>query len=126
MLKFARFSIAAFAVLLTACGSSTQTSTPASSTARGTLSENPPFRIASLDAAAFTAQLNATATGAQLLQITGNAACGVDFYYVRFWTVGGAGEATESSGALMGPASLGSVPYDGQVIATARWLAPTL
>jgi outer membrane protein len=25
-----------------------------------------------------------------------------------------------------GPASLGSVPYDGQVIATARWLAPTL
>jgi len=25
-----------------------------------------------------------------------------------------------------GPASLGSVPYDGQIIATARWLAPTL
>jgi outer membrane protein len=25
-----------------------------------------------------------------------------------------------------GPATLGSVPYDGQVIATARWLAPTL
>jgi outer membrane protein len=25
-----------------------------------------------------------------------------------------------------GPASLGSVPYDGQVIATARWLAPTV
>jgi len=25
-----------------------------------------------------------------------------------------------------GPAALGSVPYDGQVIATARWIAPTL
>jgi outer membrane protein len=25
-----------------------------------------------------------------------------------------------------GPATLGSVPYDGQTIATARWLAPTL
>ena len=25
-----------------------------------------------------------------------------------------------------GPATLGSVPYDGQVIATARWLAPTV
>jgi outer membrane protein len=25
-----------------------------------------------------------------------------------------------------GPATLGSVPYDGQVIATARWIAPTL
>jgi acetyl esterase/lipase len=27
----------------------------------------------------------------------------VDFYYVKFWTVGGAGETTESSGALMVP-----------------------
>ena len=26
----------------------------------------------------------------------------------------------------VGPATLGSVPYNGQVIATARWLAPTL
>src|SRR6202030_3424137 len=25
-----------------------------------------------------------------------------------------------------GPATLGSVPYDGQVIATARWIAPTV
>jgi len=25
-----------------------------------------------------------------------------------------------------GPATLGSVPYNGQTIATARWLAPTL
>jgi hypothetical protein len=27
----------------------------------------------------------------------------VDFYYLKFWTVGGAGETTESSGALMVP-----------------------
>ena len=31
---------------------------------------------------------------------------------------------TETKGK--GPATLGSVPYDGQVISTARWLAPTL
>jgi hypothetical protein len=29
--------------------------------------------------------------------------CGVDFYYIKFWTIGGAGETTESSGALMVP-----------------------
>ena len=49
------------------------------------------------------AELAAQPSGAQLLQITGDPACGVDFYYIRFWTVGGAGEATESSGALMVP-----------------------
>src|ERR1700749_5195985 len=29
--------------------------------------------------------------------------CDVDFSYVKFWTLGGAGETTESSGALMVP-----------------------
>jgi hypothetical protein len=67
------------------------------------LAENPPLRIASLDAATFQGELAGTSTGAQLLEITGNPACGVDFYYVQFWTLGGAGETTESSGALMVP-----------------------
>src|SRR6202790_3910822 len=96
-------SAALGAALLCACGSSSQTSTLAASTAHGTLAENPPFRIASLNAATFQAELAATSTGAQLLQITGNPSCGVDFYYVKFWTVGGAAETTESSGALMVP-----------------------
>jgi poly(3-hydroxybutyrate) depolymerase len=92
------------AVLLCACGgSSSQTSMTSTSTEHGTLAVNPPFRIASLNAAAFQAQLAASASGAQLLQITGNPSCGVDFYYVKFWTLGGAGETTESSGALMVP-----------------------
>ena len=47
---------AAFAAaLLTACGSDSTTSTVASSNAHGTLVENPPFRIASLNAASFQA-----------------------------------------------------------------------
>jgi acetyl esterase/lipase len=96
-------SVALGAALLCACGSSSQTSAVAPSTAHGTLAVNPPFRIASLNAATFQAELGATGTGAQLLQIAGTPACGVDFYYVKFWTVGGAGEATESSGALMVP-----------------------
>jgi dienelactone hydrolase len=97
-------SVAFGAALLAACGgSSSGTSTMATSTAHGTLSIDPPFRIASLNAAAFQANLAASTTGAQLLELTGKPTCGVDFYYIKFWTVGGAGETTESSGALMVP-----------------------
>jgi hypothetical protein len=96
-------SVALGAAALCACGSSSPTSTVAASTSHGTLAVDPPFRIASLDAATFQAELTATVSGAELLQIAGNPLCGVDFYYVKFWTLGGAGETTESSGALMVP-----------------------
>ena len=105
MFKFLRLSAVALATAyLAACGgTSSQTGAVSTSTSRGTLAVSPPFRIASLDAATFQSELAATATGAQLLEITGTPLCGVDFYYVKFWTVGGAGESTESSGALMVP-----------------------
>jgi len=109
MLNFIRpLAIALAAVLLVACGSSnsqsSQTATVSTSTAPGTLAVNPPLRIASLNAATLQSQIAATGTtGEQLLEITGNPLCGVDFYYLKFWTVGGAGETTESSGALMVP-----------------------
>ena len=103
MFKFRHLSAAIAAAVLTACGSDSTTSMVATSTTHGTLVENPPFRIASVNAASFAAQLSANTTGAQLLQITGAPTCGVDFYYIKFWTVGAAGETTESSGALMVP-----------------------
>jgi acetyl esterase/lipase len=97
-------SVALAAALLCACGgSSSQTSMVSTSTAHGTLAVDPPFRIASLTASALQAELSASSSGAQLLEITGNPACGVDFYYVKFWTLGGAAEITESSGAMMVP-----------------------
>jgi len=104
-MKGFRSALGAIAItaLVAACGSDSQTSTVPDSTARGTLVENPPLRIASLDAASFQAQLASSTLGQQLLQITSNPTCGVDFYYLKFWTVGGAGETTESSGALMVP-----------------------
>ncbi|HVW68685.1 MAG TPA: prolyl oligopeptidase family serine peptidase [Steroidobacteraceae bacterium] len=92
------------ALLVAACGgTNTETSAVNDSTAHGTLVENPALRIASLDAASFQAQLASSTSGQQLLQVTGDPTCGVDFYYIKFWTVGAAGEATESSGALMVP-----------------------
>jgi hypothetical protein len=100
---FPRIGVAATFALLAACGTSTPTSTTSTFTSRGTLAVDPPLRIASLNAATFAAELAASSTGAQLLTLTGAPACGVDFYYVKFWTVGGANEPTESSGALMVP-----------------------
>ncbi len=93
----------ALAAMLAACGSDSPTATPASSTAHGTLADSPPLRVASADAATVAAQLGATTQGAQVLQLAGTPACGVDFYYIKFWTTGAAGETTESSGALMVP-----------------------
>jgi hypothetical protein len=104
MFKFLKAPLIALGVAaLAGCGgTSSQTGSVPNSTARGALGA-PAFRIASLDAATFQAELAATSSGAQLLEISGAPACGVDFYYVKFWTVGGAAETTESSGALMVP-----------------------
>src|ERR1700677_1379484 len=105
MLKLVKTSVPTLVVTaLCACGgSSSQTGTTSTSTAHGTLALDPPFRIASVNATTLNAQLGATASGAQLLELTGTPKCGVDFYYIKFWTLGGAGETTESSGALMVP-----------------------
>jgi acetyl esterase/lipase len=97
------FGLLVAALVVAACGKSSQTVQVGSSTAPGSLALDPPFRIASADAATFAAQVGATASGKQLLQLTGAPTCGVDFYYLKFWTVGGAKETTQSSGALMVP-----------------------
>jgi pimeloyl-ACP methyl ester carboxylesterase len=105
MFKFVKASVPALVVAaLCACGgSSSQTGTTSTSTAHGTLALDPPFRIASVNAPTLAAQLGSTSAGAQLLELAGAPTCGVDFYYIKFWTIGGAGETTESSGALMVP-----------------------
>jgi hypothetical protein len=96
-------SVACAAALLAACGSDSPTAAPAPSTAHGTLALSPPVRVASVDAATFQAQLGASPAGAQLLEVAGAPICGVDFYYMLFWTLGALGEITQSSGALMVP-----------------------
>lgn len=95
--------VAGIGLLLNACGSDSKTSAVATSTARGTLIQTPPPRLASLNASALTAELNASATGQQLLELAGTPACGVDFYYIQYYTIGGRGETATASGALMVP-----------------------
>lgn len=94
------------ALLVVACGGGgggdtfgTQVANPA----RGQLMQSPPATIYSLTAAGFNASLNAKASGQSLLQLTGAPACGVDIQYIKYGTVGGAGEKTDASGALMVP-----------------------
>jgi hypothetical protein len=91
------------ALLLAACNDGGNGTSPNRSTAEGTLAYNPPFRVASLSAAALTAQLNASAAGQQLLVLAGAPRCGVDFHLIQYTTVGGAGEPTNATAALMIP-----------------------
>jgi hypothetical protein len=104
---FRPLGIALAVALAAGCGgTNSPTAQVSTATTPGTLDVNPPFRIASLNAADFAAELGATTAGAQLLEVTGAPACGVDFYYLKFWTaapLAGVSEATESSGALMVP-----------------------
>lgn len=106
----------AAASLLAACGgdSANNLGVVDNNPARGTLIQNPPPRTAFFSADDFTAKLNASATGRNLLAVAGQPKCGVDVQYIKYGTVGGAGEPTDASGALMtptgGPDCTGSRP----------------
>ncbi len=89
--------------ILAGCGGGSRGAAVDNSTTPGTLIESPPLRVASLNAADFTAQLNASSSGQQLLALAGAPTCGVDFHYFHYQTVGGKNEQTTASGAIMAP-----------------------
>lgn len=91
------------AATLAGCGGGSPGARVNNSTAPGTLIQSPPLRVASLNAADLTAQLTATSQGQQLVALAGTPACGVDFHYFQYQTVGGKGEQTTASGAIMAP-----------------------
>ena len=98
------------AALLAACGGGSNTETPEPITTpiptstRGQLIQSPPSTVVSLSAPFLTGLLQANgAAGQGLLQLGGTPVCGVDVKYMQFKTVGGKGEATTASGALMLP-----------------------
>ncbi|MFZ0498087.1 MAG: prolyl oligopeptidase family serine peptidase [Steroidobacteraceae bacterium] len=107
--KIGVLGVAVAALSLAACGgSNTPTGAVASSNQRGTLVDNPAVRVASLTAAAFTAQLTATSAGPGLIQLAGTPACGVDFYYFKYWTIAPDNSAQMASGAIMVPTGTAS------------------
>ena len=103
VLRTARTTAFCAALLVAGCGSDSQTSTVATTNARGTLIQNPPIRLASADATTLAAQVGGTTLGPELLQLAGTPTCGVDLYYFEYWTVGAKNEPATASGALMVP-----------------------
>ncbi len=100
--------LAAFAAaaLLAACnGSISASSSPPQSTTpqEGQLLQSPPARTGSYSVSDLLSLLSGDSDAAQLLQLAFDPACTVTVYHLQYETVGGQGEATTASGALMVP-----------------------
>lgn len=97
--------------LMAGCGGGSDGPTIDNSLARGSLVANPPnlvpvpqpdgSALPSLDPAAFAKKLEAGQPG--ITQLTGVPKCAITTYYMKYGTVGGAGEATDATGAIMVP-----------------------
>src|SRR5690606_19439425 len=99
MTTWTGWTLVGAAALLTACGGGDTVETDTSG-ARGSLMANPPPRVTAFTAEQFQARLSESASGKNLLAVAGAPKCGVSVHYIRYGTVGGAGEATDASGAL--------------------------
>jgi hypothetical protein len=110
MVRPAQFLAAsAVAALLAAChvsvsGSSgpLQPTTPQP----GELLQSPPTQTGSYSVSDLLSLLSINSDAAQLLTLAFAPACSVDVYHLEYETVGGQGEATTASGALMVPSGL--------------------
>ncbi|HEX4674682.1 MAG TPA: prolyl oligopeptidase family serine peptidase [Steroidobacteraceae bacterium] len=96
-------TLAAVASLAACGGHDNAPSTPAATTpTRGQLLETPTL-AGSYSAADLLSLLSSDPLGKLLLQLTFSPTCTVNVYHMKYETVGGAGEATTASGALMVP-----------------------
>ncbi len=70
---------------------------------RGSLVTNPPERVVKLSADELHLLLRASDTGRALEQVSGTPKCGIDLRAMEYRTVGGQGEDTNATGAVMVP-----------------------
>ena len=104
------------ASVLAGCGGDSASNLGAVDTTptRGALIQNPPLRTAFFTADELASRLAASANGRGVLAVAGVPKCGVNVQYIQYGTVGGTGESTDASGALMtpsgGPGCTGSRP----------------
>jgi hypothetical protein len=106
---------ASAAGILAGCGGGGSTGASVNNSATpGTLIENPPLRVASLNAKDLTAQISNASGGSNLLTLVGSLGglpsgvlpCGIDYHYIQYATVGGNAtnpEQTTATGVLMVP-----------------------
>lgn len=102
-------------LLLSACGGSgsSGSTSPAMGGSpppptEGQLTTSPPAKVASFSASDLLSMLGVDSIGKQLITIAYSPLCSIDVYHIQYQTVGGKGEATTASGALMVPTSGGS------------------
>jgi acetyl esterase/lipase len=107
MVRPIRFLAAsAAAALLAACnGSSSGSSAPsqAATPQPGQLLQSPPTETGSYTVSDLLSMLSGDSDAAQVLKLVFTPACTVIIYHLQYETVGGQGEATTASGALMVP-----------------------
>jgi hypothetical protein len=112
MKKHLIFVVATVAALLAGCGGGGSGDagpggTPAGPTApraTGSLLQSPPVRTLSLTAGGLKSVMqNGPSRDQTLLKLAGDPICDVEVRYLQYTTLGGAGEATSASGALMLP-----------------------
>ena len=93
------------AVCLAACGKgddNAPSTQPDANPARGQLSGTPTV-AGTYSTSDLLSMLTTDPLGKELLQLTVSPACSITVYHMEYGTVGGAGEATTASGALMVP-----------------------
>jgi hypothetical protein len=75
---------------------------------RGELLTNPPMKVASYSTTDLLTLLGTSDLGKKLVSLVPAPSCSVDVYQLQYETVGGKGESTSASGALMVPTGTGS------------------
>jgi len=78
-------------------------SSPETGPSRGQLVTAPPAKAGSYTTSQILTQLGVDTLGKELLSLSYNPACSIDVYRIEYHTVGGMGEATTATGALMVP-----------------------
>ena len=92
--------------LLTGCSNnndSPPTMSPSTEPTRGTLIVNPPTKVASYTTGDLISLLGVDSLGKYLVELAYTPACSIDVYQLQYNTIGGKGESTTASGALMVP-----------------------
>ena len=107
MTRLPALALSGVALLLSGCGGDNDgfgfNVPPAVDSGRGSVVTLPPERVQRIATRDFTTLLDTSAQGKALLQVAGSPKCGVDLRYLEYRTVGGQGEATNATAAIMVP-----------------------
>lgn len=100
-------ALAGVALILAGCGGGGSDNfvfaPTATDTGRGSVVTQPPERVQRISADQFSLLLQANSQAKALQNVAGTPKCGVDLRYLEYRTIGGQGEATNATAAIMVP-----------------------